>query len=285
MLGVALTEVAIRNSVEVYAIVRANTNRLDRMIESPFVHVLYGNLGSLMDIKGIPNDCDVFYHFAWAGTSKIERDNPFIQEENIRYILDAVELAHCCGCRRFVGAGSQAEYGPVDEMINDNTKFSPVLAYGTAKLAAGKLSKKLCEKCGIEHVWGRVFSVYGPHDNEGTMLKYAITSWDNHSIARFSSGEQYWNYLYESDAGEIFFRLGDAKDCTGDYLVANSVSYPLREYINILTKVYGDNARAEFAPTVGKKLPGLKVDARRTFSSINYLPRISFEEGVRKIIL
>lgn len=285
MIGVATIEAAIANGVEVYAIVRNNTNRISRLPQSPLLHIVYGTLESLLHIQGLPNTTDVFYHFAWAGTSKAERDNPYIQEKNIQYTLDAVELAHKMHCSRFVYAGSQAEYGPVDGMIDDKTKFAPVLSYGISKYAAGSLSQKLCKEKGMEHILGRIFSVYGPHDNDGTMLDYAVKCWNNGEKAKFSAATQSWNYLYESDAGEMFYRLGLENVNPGTYLIANIESKILREYIEILMKVYGEKAKADFAPVRGGRGPvGLLVDPAKTMETLNYRPMVSFEEGIKEMI-
>ena len=284
MIGTALIEVAVREKTEVYAIIRPKTNRIDRLISSPLVHIVYGELDELMQIKDIPSDCDVFYHFAWAGTSKQTRDDPDIQEQNIRYTLDAVELARKTGCRRFVGAGSQAEYGPVYEIIDENTKFAPITSYGISKYAANILSRKSCEKLGLEHVWGRIFSVYGPHDNEGTMIKYAIDCWEKGEVARFSAGTQYWNYLYESDAGEMFFRMGQ-KDVKADtYFVANYKSIQLKEYLRVLMTTYGNTAKADIAKDNKVPIYGLNVDMTKTISAIGIIHQLSFKNGIIKIL-
>lgn len=284
MIGTALIEVAVREKTEVYAIIRPGTNRMDRLVSSPLIHIVYGTLDSLGQIKDIPNDCDVLYHFAWVGTSKQTRDDPDIQEQNIRYTLDAVELAKKTGCRRFIGAGSQAEYGPVDGIIDENTKFNPVISYGIAKYAAYILSRKLCEKLRLEHVWGRIFSVYGPHDNEGTMIKYALECWEKGEVAQFSTGTQYWNYLYESDAGEMFFRMGQKDVPVDTYFVANIDSKPLREYIDILIKVYGEKAKVEFVSNNQKSIIGLNIDMSRTMKILKYKPVIPFKLGIERII-
>ncbi|WP_026496813.1 NAD-dependent epimerase/dehydratase family protein [Butyrivibrio sp. WCD3002] len=284
MIGTALIDSAIADGTEVYAIVRPNTSRKSRLVEHDYVHSIVGSLDNLTDIDGIPDDCEVFYHFAWAGTSKEERDDARIHEKNIRYTLDAVELASRIGCRRFVGAGSQAEYGIVDGLINDNTRFAPVISYGIAKYASCILSRKLCEEKGMEHVWGRIFSVYGPHDNEWTMLKKAIDSFRRGEVVKFSAGTQPWNYLYESDAGDIFYSLGKIKVKPGEYPIADSKSRPLREYILKMMEVYGPDAKAEFASDDGRKLQGLEVDASKTFEAVGFEPKIKFEEGIRKMI-
>lgn len=284
MLGAALTEVAIKNDTEIYAIIRPNTGRRNRLIESNMVHYVNGSLESLKTIEGLPNDCDTFYHFAWAGTEKAARDDPQKQELNIKYTLDAVKLAVDCGCSRFIGAGSQAEYGPTNEVIDNNTKHKPNTAYGVAKYAAGILSKKLCEEYKIDHIWARVFSVYGPRDNKGSMINYALSCWNKGECAYFSSGEQYWNYLYESDAGEMFFRLGGKDVVSGTYLIANPESRPLKEYLSILIDTYGSGAKSVFDASSVTPSSGLKADVERTITSINYCPKVSFEDGIKAII-
>ena len=51
-----------------------------------------------------------------------------MQEPNIQYTMDAVCLAKRLGCKLFVGAGSQAEYGRVDGKIGSNTPVNPEVA-------------------------------------------------------------------------------------------------------------------------------------------------------------
>ncbi len=93
MIGTALIEKAVAEGVEVYCIVRPDTKRMDRLVQSDLVHPITGSMDSLRTIDGIPSDCDVLYHFAWAGTGRQDRNDARLQESNICYTLDAVELA------------------------------------------------------------------------------------------------------------------------------------------------------------------------------------------------
>lgn len=285
MIGTALTEVAVKNGAEVYALIRPNTKRKDRLVKSPLVHPVYGDLEHLLEINSLPSDCDVLYHFACAGTEKAFRDDAWTHEKNIRYALEAVGLAERMGCKRFVGAGSQAEYGPIyGGCIDENTRYKPIIAYGIGKLAAGALSRKLCQEKGMQHVWGRVFSVYGPHDNKDTMLDYAIDCFLKGETAHFSSSKQMWNYIFEDDAGEIFYRLGSDDVPPDTYFVANPESKPLKEYIEILMNVFGSDAKGVFAEDDGTCLPGLVVDMNKTINAIGFKPMVSFYDGVAKMI-
>ncbi len=285
MIGVSTIETAIEKGTEVYAIVRNNTKRIDRLPHSNLLHVVHGSLDDLKSISDIPGDIDVYYHFAWDGTSKDDRNNPFIQEKNIEYTLDAVDLARRCGCKKFIGAGSQAEYGPRETAINDNTPFAPQTSYGIAKFASGQLSRKLCEQYGINHVWARVFSIYGRFDNDGTMLSYAIDRFLKGEVAHFSQGTQRWNYLNERDTGMIFYLLGCVDRCRGEYRIANTYSKPLREFILELAGFMGTLELCDFAESNNSvQAYGIDTLDENLFETISYWPRISFEDGIKEMI-
>lgn len=283
MIGAALIEEAIAHGTEVYAIVRENTSRMTRLPSSERLHPVYAQLSEL-DCVDIPESCDALYHFAWAGTSKSERDDPSIQEENIRFTLDAVRLAHRAGCRLFVGAGSQAEYGPVDGLIDPDTRFAPVISYGAAKYASGILSRKLCRQLGMIHAWGRIFSVYGRYDNKGTMLDYAIGQFLAGKTAAFSSGRQSWDYLNETDAGRMFYQIGERTQEDRTYLIASGEKRPLREYIQELARDMNAEDLCRFAEDENVTPPGLCVDPSLTFKCLGIEPSVTFQDGIHRMV-
>lgn len=283
MIGVALIKEAIDAGINVYAIMRPNTTRKERLPKSELIHIIYSDLDGLKDIE-IPEECDALYHFAWAGANKEQRDNPLLNEKNIQYTLDAVELAHRSGCRKFIGAGSQAEYGPVNGKIDENTRFSPVLSYGISKYAAGKLSKELCDKYGMICVWGRIFSVYGKWDNKNTLLDYAISLFNKGEKAKFSSGKQKWNYLFEEDAGKMFLAMGDKVEESCELIVASDETRPLREFIEILADKMNCRELCEFAEKDGGSVFGIDPDIERTKETVGITSFVPFEEGIKKMI-
>lgn len=284
MIGVALSECASKNDVDVYAIVRPNTIRKKRLPQGKNIHVIECELDKLDKLNVIGEDCDVFYHFAWSATDKIGRYDPILQEKNIQYTLKAVELANKCGCHTFIGAGSQAEYGQVNRIIDVETKCNPKMAYGIAKYAAGKLSKILCEKYSINHIWCRIFSVYGRYDNQGTMLDYAIKCFLNNENATFSAGLQKWDYLHEEDVGQIFYLIGKKIREHKIYRIAYGQSRKLREFVEIVAqKMNAEDLCVFNQPTIQNPL-GLEADVEDLYKDIQYYPRVTFEEGIQKMI-
>lgn len=286
MIGIALIKEAILNRLEIYAIVRPGSSRISRLPDSEYIHLIEWEISELSGLQNLP-DADVFYHFAWIGTEKTKRDNPMIQERNIRYSIDAVELAARCHCSKFIGAGSQAEYGIVLESVTEATEPKPISSYGMAKFSAYMLCRKVCEQKNMDFVWGRIFSVYGVNDNEGTMLTYAIDKFISGDEASFSESNQMWNYLYETDAGKIFCQFG--KDGTkGVYNVANWKSYPLINYIMELAEVSRDkfclNVKYSIGENTDKNVVSIHPDMTKLKNAIGVMHMRSFREGIERVI-
>lgn len=285
MIGVALIKEAVKNNCQVLAIVRKGTKRIERLPKTDLITIVYGELETLEQIDVSEKTWDVFYHFAWMHTEKENRDNPLSQTENIVYTLQAVLLAKKLGCKKFIGAGSQAEYGNVKGQITEFTVPNPNTAYGMAKLSSNLLSRKLCEQLEILHIWGRIFSVYGSNDNAGTMLKYAIEQFGKGEKASFSAATQMWDYLYEDDAGKMFYLLGEMDVQTGNYCIANGNPRPIREFIQIVHQIVNPNAEIEFSTEKMSNVYGIEPDISCLTGAISYVPETSFEDGIKKIVL
>lgn len=283
MVGTALIKECLKNNVETLAVVRTGCQKLGRLPKSALIKVVECDLSQLASLQ-IKGPFDACYHFAWAHTEKETRDDPLLQEKNIRHTLSAVELAARAGCRKFIGAGSQAEYGSVGHLTAPDTPAHPLTAYGMAKYAAGMLSRKLCGMRGMTHIWGRIFSVYGENDNEGTMLSYAIGQFLKGEPARLSSAAQMWDYLYEEDAGKIFFLLGERVEDDKVYCIANGACRPLREFICEMKDAFGPGAECEFAAGPGRQAAGLQPDVSALLEDIAYRPQVTFQEGIKKMI-
>ena len=117
MIGTCLLKECMGYGATVYGVVRKDSCYLSRVENIDGLKLVYcdieeyGNLPRLIGEK-----CDVFYHLAWKGAGSNAKRNGDLkqQTENIIYTLDALKAAHELGCRTFVGAGSQAEYGLKD---------------------------------------------------------------------------------------------------------------------------------------------------------------------------
>lgn len=284
MVGAAFVKAAILEGHEVFALVRKNSKNISKIPTSELVTLIEADLDDIDSIIINDDEYDAFYHFAWDYTTREGRNNVEGQEHNVRLCLNAVLLAKRAKCKRFIGAGSQSEYGFVTGQIDENTQLDPQMPYAMAKVSAYWLSKSLCKQLGITHIWGRIFSVYGNNDHEGTLLLYAINSFLRGEKAFFSSGNQMWNYLHEDDAGRMFLELVKKNVKSDVYFIANRVSKPLREYLEILINNFDNNVSYSFDEDSTKEEYGINPNMEKTSLVLQYTPKVSFDDGIRKMI-
>ena len=295
MLGIATIKHLIENEIRVIAISRANSRRLKDLPESNLITFVGCELEKLSGLDLGDTKADVFFHFAWGFTnhSSKEKYDLDIQNKNVEYTLAAINLAKRMRCSRFLGAGSQAEYGYKEYVIDEDTECTPNMAYGQAKLNAYKLGRELCKEYGLDYIWTRTFSVYGVNDGN-TMVTYALECFQNNKIAQFSAGVQSWNYLFEDDAGEYFYRLGfydeskfpDSLKQNGRLNcivnVGNIESKQLKLYFEEMKNAFGEDFKYELASLKeGETINGIHPDVSRLIEITGYYPKYSFEDGMR----
>lgn len=287
MIGVALIEECLRHDIEIYAVVRSSSGKAGRLPLSDKIHLTYCSLEDLSDLPGrIPGGCDTFYHIAWGNTGEARNKSTELQSRNIFYTLQAVRAAAELGCRRFIGAGSQAEYGPMDvEKISPDSPVNPSTPYGASKLAAGHLAGMLCRELGMECIWPRIFSVYGKYEKETTMVASGLRKMLAGQPTEFTPAMQRWDYLYSKDAGRAFYLIGEKGKGGSVYCVGSGQARPLKEYIEEMAALTGAGK-----PGIGAKPypPGavmnLCADIGTLTGDTGFIPEYTFEQGIRETI-
>ena len=210
-----------------------------------------------------------------------------MQSDNIKYTLDAVNLAQRLGCKTFVFAGSQAEYGRVAGTISPQTPTFPENGYGMAKLCAGTMSRVLCNKLNIKHIWARIVSVYGAFDGELTMITSTINKLLKGETPDFTACEQQWDYLYSKDAATAMYLVAEKGKNNQIYCLASGKSYPLRYFVETLRNAINPQAALNIGaiPYTEQQVMNLCVDIDNLRNDTGFVPQYSFEEGIKETIL
>lgn len=286
-IGVALIQKLIEHQIFVVVACHPNSKRLYRIPESPYVAKVFCDMEEIRRLPKLAEGTyDVFYHLAWADTFGSGRDNVESQMRNIEYTLAAVETAAEMGCKRFVGAGSQAEYGRYEGRLDAETPVFPENGYGIAKLCAGQLSRIRCRQLGMEHIWTRVLSVYGPCDGEKTMISSVIRQLLQGEKPSCTRGEQLWDYLYAKDAGEAFRLLGDKGQDQKVYCIGSGRQEQLKHYICCIREEIDPQRDIGFGdvPYGEKQVMHLCADISELTADTGFVPTYSFRDGIKETI-
>lgn len=298
-IGMALIEYLNSLNIQVIAVVRGDSNRKEQIQESDNIAVVECALSEMAELpqrvrvsvqrKGWNENrsIDSFYHFAWDGTFGDCRNDMYLQNQNVKYALEAVDVAADLGCEVFIGAGSQAEYGRYEGMLNAKVPTFPENGYGMAKLCAGQMTRIRCEQKGIRHIWTRILSVYGPYDGSGSMIMSTIGKVLNGEMPALTKGEQQWDYLYADDAARAFYLLADHGIHGKIYCIGSGIARPLKEYVYMLRDQINPSVPLGIGqiPYGPKQVMYLRADISELTRDTQFKPKYTFEEGIHRTII
>lgn len=292
-IGLALCRELLQNGYEVVAVIRPDARKKDKILDLQkeveesdkslqTLEVSLEEMSRLYTQYGI--HADFFFHLAWNGSSGTAREDFDTQHSNIAFTANAIRAAKACGCKKVIGAGSQAEYGVVDGVaFEEKTVPHPFMMYGSAKLAACQMGTVLAKQLQIGFVWPRIYSVYGVGENPGTLVNYVMDTLKKGEIPELSLCENMWNFLYVSDCARALRMLAENENTQGIYHVASKDTRQLKEYVMEMRDLIAPDLELGF---------GLKrADPKRTFQlqpdvgkldHIGFRAEVSFAEGIRR---
>ena len=284
-IGMALIHELIATGHEILVLCRESSPRSKNIPDHALVKKIDCPLDRMCGLE--PNEkYDVFYHFAWEGTTGASRNDMYLQNRNVKYTLDAVELAKRCGCHTFIGAGSQAEYGRVEGKLTPSTPTFAENGYGLAKLCASQMSRVMCEKLGIRHIWTRILSVYGPYDTEGSMVMSTIRKLRNGEKTAFTKGEQIWDYLYSRDAAKAFVAIAECGRDGAIYCLGSGEGQKLCDHIKTIGNIVAPEAELGIGelPYPPRQVMYLCADITALTADTGFVPETAFEDGIKETL-
>ena len=283
-IGHALCAKLLSEGIQVYAVVNPSSTRADTLPNG-----LLRIDCDLSEIKTLPEriaSADAMFHLAWCKTVGAGRDDMYAQVGNIQYTLDACHAAAALGCSVFIGAGSQAEYGRTNTALRPETPCFPESGYGMAKLCAGQMSRFECAKLGIDHIWPRILSAYGPFCEERSMLLSTARTLLAGEKPALTAGDQLWDFIYVDDTAEALYRLALYGRSGQVYPIGSGTIRPLKEYVELLRDAVDPALSLGFGevPYGEKQLMHLEADIGALKEDTGFQVSTDFAEGIRRLV-
>lgn len=296
MIGAALLCRLVKDSQieKIYAVVRtpldeAQFSKRNRLPKDEKIQIIECDISDYSRLPELVNDtCDTFYHLAWPRTLTYKESIEDILSkcDSAKYVIEALYSAYKIGCKKFIGAGSQSEYGLVKEGIyNKDLYCKPVRADGVVHLMAGQLAMMVAESFDMKCIWMRIFSVYGTNDRLNSMISSTIDKLIKGEHCSFTKSEQTWDFIYEKDIAEAFYLVGEKINENKIYNVANGTSRPLKDYIETIRDVVSPKTvlgigELDYPPNA---IMRMEVDVSELVSDTGWRPKTDFKSGIEEI--
>jgi nucleoside-diphosphate-sugar epimerase len=228
---------------------------------------------------------DAIVHSAWEGVGGPLRAGD-VQYENIRTTCALVDAAVVAGVRKFVGIGSQAEYGRFDRRITEDDVPNPTMIYGAAKLAASHLARQRCRDAGVAFAWLRLFSVYGPGDNPTWLIPSVMARIAAGQPPRTTAGTQKWDYLHIDDVATAILATATSDSATGTFNLSSGHPVAVRAIIERIRDLASPGLVLRFGeiPFGPDQIMHLEGDNSRLIAATGWRPTIGIEDGLAAMV-
>ena len=175
----------------------------------------------------------VVIHCAWEGVGGTRRAGD-VQFDNIRTTVSLADAAIAAGAGKFVGIGSQAEYGRFDRPIVETDLPCPTMLYGAAKLSANHLVHQRCAEASVDFAWLRLFAAYGPGDNPNWLIPAVAAALARGEAPKCTAGTQLWDYLHIDDAAAGTLAAATTGRATGTFNLSSGRPVAVRAIVERL---------------------------------------------------
>jgi nucleoside-diphosphate-sugar epimerase len=242
--------------------------------------------------KLIGSNPTVFIHCAWIGVTAADRDNWELQSENLKLTDTLLALTQNLKLEKFICLGSQAEYGFINHCVDEKYKAKPNTAYGEIKILVQQKVQKHCEQQSINWIWLRVFSIFGPLENQSWLIPSLINKMNTSTEMDMTEGKQVYAYLFIEDFNLIVQKIVENNIHAGIYNVSSIHTLSLRHLAEKLKTMINPSFKINFGVLPYRAQQSMHIQGEMSklmkeigeipFTDINFALSKTIESYIRK---
>jgi UDP-glucose 4-epimerase len=181
----------------------------------------------------------------WSGVAT-KQANSDLQMDNVSRWSELANAARRSGVKVVIAFGSQAELGHELKGVTEATPHDPQTQYGLAKSLAFFALQDILNDSKTRFIWGRIFTVFGPLDNENWLIPSAIRNIRAASRFKTTEGIQLWNFLFIQDLCQGVYRAFQKDEFVGVLNLASPRSIQVRTVLEYIQHELGASDMIDF---------------------------------------
>jgi nucleoside-diphosphate-sugar epimerase len=225
-------------------------------------------------------------HFAWYAVPGKFWTAP----ENGAWVEASTRLLRAfadAGGERATMSGSCAEYdwSGTGVLSEAGTPLRPATYYGECKNAMRAAGEQLAGERAIAFSWGRIFFIYGPHEQPGRLVSQVAEALVKGEPAPTSDGTQRRDFLHARDVAGAFVALLDS-DVRGAVNIGSGRAVPVREVVSLIAEAAGRPELVRFGeiPQRPSEPPLIEADVGRLRDEVGWQPAVPLDQGIRETV-
>lgn len=209
--------------------------------------------------------------------------------DNLRWVQASIDLLQAFalhGGKRAVAAGTcfeyDARYGYCSESI---TPLRPVTLYGACKHALQTVSASSAEEMGLSTAWGRVFFLYGPHEQPTRLVPSIVGRVLRNETATCRYPTLIRDFLHVRDVATAFCALLES-EVAGPVNIGSGQAVSLGDLALRVAREIGREELVEFASSarLGAEPQFLVAAVDRLTNEVGWQPEYDLDRGLADTI-
>ena len=286
--GANLARRLLRDGNEVHVLLREpNAWRLEEVAKDLHIH-----LGDLRNAEQLTRTIEAvrpewIFHLAAYGAYSWQTELSTMIETNITGTMNLLNACLTIGFAAFVNAGSSSEYGLKDHAPLETEFLEPNSNYAVTKASATLFCRSVAKPRHASVRTLRLYSGFGPYEEPRRLIPSLIVHGLKGELPKLASPDVARDYVYIDDVVEAFVqrRRSECRN-SGVYNLGTAKQTSLREVVDVARQIMKIAANP-----VWSSMPNRQWDTDRWVAEntkiqreLQWRPRISFEEGLRKTI-
>lgn len=216
-----------------------------------------------------------------------EEDVEKFIEANIRFPALILQQMVKHNIRFFINTGTFTEYDIGPEPIGENAKKRAHNLYSAFKIAFLDILKYYSDEFGIKAIDLKLFSPYGPKDNE-KLFVYIIKSFVEGKQFEVTKGEQKWGWTYVTDIVDAYVKslryIEIMKNQYEAFNIGAEKVHSIREIISLLEEMSGKKELAKFTKQYPKnEIFLVNCNNSKARKHLGWAPRIDLNTGLKEM--
>jgi len=267
-------------------------NLIDRLEKENYSLSLFqGDLTSEKDVKKVIYSVKptIVYHL--GAIVDLSRDFKTAQrciDTNIKGTLNLLEALKTDIPSRIIYTSTEEVYGDGVLPYREDQLPNPPSPYSISKIAAESFSRIYARELGFSLFIFRVGTAYGPYQPIDRLIPYIIVRALKNKDIPLNSGRKKRDYIFIDDVIDAFVLVASNDIGRGNVTInlGGGIQYSLKELVYKIITLTNSKSKVVFDafPDRSYEADEWLLDNQAAYNILGWKPRISIDEGLRRMI-
>jgi UDP-glucose 4-epimerase len=254
--------------------------------------VIEGDVTDPRQVESAMKGQQIVVHLAAKISVSESKNDP---DETNRVIVDGtMNVINECKknqVKNTIIASSAAVYGDVessDVVLTEESKTNPISPYGKSKLLMEQKVREFALKNNMNAIILRIFNAYGAGQSDeyaGVITKFAEAILKEREIVIFGDGNQIRDFVSIDDVisaiNAAILILGKPGQA---YNIGYGKSTAIKDLAELMLNVSDKKIPIKFTKPIEGDIQFSRTSIERARMDLGYVPKISLEDGIKKIL-